>query len=131
MSPAGPTTVEVLVAVDDAGAVVGAVLFVLPGSRYAAALRPREAEFRMLAVLPAAQGKGVGQALVEACRALAAGAGASAIIICVRVTPPMRRSACTQRLGFVRVPDRDWSPMPGVDLLALRLELGRRDPGSA
>ena len=27
------------------------------------------------------------------------------------------------RLGFVRTPERDWSPAPGVDLLALRLDL--------
>ena len=28
-----------------------------------------------------------------------------------------------ERLGFRRVPDRDWSPMPGVDLIAFRMEL--------
>ena len=28
------------------------------------------------------------------------------------------------RLGFVRTPERDWTPMPGVNLLALRLDLG-------
>jgi hypothetical protein len=27
------------------------------------------------------------------------------------------------RLGFVRVPDRDWQPMPGIDLLVYRLDL--------
>ncbi len=113
---------RLLVAVDDTGAVVGTVLFVLPGSQYAQLSGPDEAEFRMLAVLPSAQGKGVGAALVDACRALAAGAGASAIIICTRDSAHAAQRMY-RRLGYVRVPDRDWSPMPGVDLLALRLEL--------
>jgi len=29
-----------------------------------------------------------------------------------------------QRLGFERVPERDWSPIAGVDLLAFALEFG-------
>ena len=28
-----------------------------------------------------------------------------------------------ERLGFTRVPDRDWSPRPGVDLYAFALDL--------
>ena len=28
-----------------------------------------------------------------------------------------------ERLGFVRTPERDWSPSPDVDLLAYRLPL--------
>src|SRR5688572_9129593 len=57
---------ELLVAVDDAtGAILGAVLFVRAGTRYAEVSRPGEAEFRMLAVAPAAQGRGVGAALVR------------------------------------------------------------------
>ena len=28
-----------------------------------------------------------------------------------------------ERLGFVRAPDRDWGPVPGVDLVAFRKEL--------
>jgi hypothetical protein len=27
------------------------------------------------------------------------------------------------RLGFVRVPERDWEPVPGVQLLGFRLDL--------
>src|SRR5262245_30256063 len=47
--------------------IAGAVLFVLPGSRYAELSCEGEAEFRMLAVSPRAQGRGVGEALVRAC----------------------------------------------------------------
>jgi hypothetical protein len=28
-----------------------------------------------------------------------------------------------ERLGFVRLPDRDWSPVTGVDLYAFSLDL--------
>ena len=28
-----------------------------------------------------------------------------------------------ERLGFTRLPERDWSPLPGVDLLVYALDL--------
>lgn len=114
---------ELLVATDPAGAeVLGSVLFVLPGSGYAELSRPGEAEFRMLAVEPAAQGRGVGEALVHACLDRARQEGCGAVVICARsFSAPAHRLYA--RLGFVREPDRDWSPLPGVELLALRREL--------
>jgi ribosomal protein S18 acetylase RimI-like enzyme len=112
---------ELLVA-EDGAAVVGAVLFVRPGSAYAELSGPGEAEFRMLAVDPSAQGRGVGEALVEACLARAIELSCRAIMISVRdFSQPARRLYA--RLGFVRVPERDWSPVPDVNLLALRREL--------
>jgi ribosomal protein S18 acetylase RimI-like enzyme len=113
---------DLLVAVETTGTIVGTVLFVLPGSPYAQLAGPNEAEFRMLAVAPSAQGRGVGEALVEACAALARQAGASAIIICVRDFAKGAQRLYA-RLGFRRVPARDWSPAPDVDLLAMRLDL--------
>jgi GNAT superfamily N-acetyltransferase len=63
---------EVLVALDDEGAVLGGVTYVgdrdSPYAEFAAA---DEAGFRMLAVAPAAQGRCVGAALVRACIDLA------------------------------------------------------------
>src|SRR5690606_21383487 len=95
---------ELLVATDASGQARGSVLFVLPGSHYAELSRPGEAEFRMLAVDPAAQGRGVGQALVEACIDRARAHGASAIVICVRdFSKPAQRLYA--RLGFRRVPE--------------------------
>ncbi|WDZ85119.1 GNAT family N-acetyltransferase [Micromonospora cathayae] len=117
---------EVLVAVDEVtGAVLGSVTFTLPGGRYAEISRPGEAEFRMLAVAPSAQGRGVGEALVRACLSRAAECGCTAVAICVRDGLAASAHRLYTRLGFVRVPERDWSPLPGVDLLALRLDLLR------
>ncbi|MEU8297745.1 GNAT family N-acetyltransferase [Micromonospora sp. NPDC048909] len=114
---------EVLVAVDEAGAVLGSVTFVLPGSRFAELSRPGEAEFRMLAVDPAAQGRGVGAALARACVARATELGCSAVVICVRSGMAQTAHQLYARLGFVRAPEKDWAPVPGVELLGLRLEL--------
>lgn len=115
---------EVLVAVDGVtGVVLGSVTFTLPGGRYAEISRPGEAEFRMLAVAPAAQGRGVGVALVRACVARATAYGCTAVVICVRDGFAVAARRLYTRLGFVREPERDWSPLPGVDLQALRMDL--------
>jgi ribosomal protein S18 acetylase RimI-like enzyme len=116
---------EVLVAVDPAGEVVGAVTFVLAGSPYAELSRPGEAEFRMLAVAPAAQGRGVGEALVRACVERAVSLGRTALVLAARDFSA-RAHRLYQRLGFVRTPELDFSPAPGVDLVAMRLELPAR-----
>ncbi|MBX7265375.1 GNAT family N-acetyltransferase [Micromonospora sp. Llam7] len=115
---------DVLVAVDPVtGRLLGSVTFVLPGSRYAELCGPGEAEFRMLAVDPAAQSRGAGAALVDACVARANELGCTALTICVRAGHAEPAHRLYRRRGFVRVPARDWSPLPGVDLLALRLPL--------
>ncbi|MEH0843877.1 GNAT family N-acetyltransferase [Micromonospora sp. CPCC 205711] len=118
---------EILVAVDEVtGDVLGSVTLVRPGSRYAELSGPGEAEFRMLAVDPAAQGRGAGEALARACVDRAAAQGCTAVMICVRdgMAAPARR--LYERLGFVRAPEKDWSPAPRVELLGLRLQLPAR-----
>ncbi|MEW2143016.1 GNAT family N-acetyltransferase [Micromonospora vinacea] len=115
---------EVLVAVDEVtGAVLGSVTFVLPGTPFAELSGPGEAEFRMLAVDPGAQGRGVGAALVEACVDRATELNCTAVVICVRAGMADPAHRLYSRRGFVRSPEKDWSPVPGVDLLGLRLEL--------
>ncbi|SCE91839.1 GNAT family N-acetyltransferase [Micromonospora chokoriensis] len=117
---------EVLVAVDEAtDAVLGSVTFVLPGTRFAELSGPGEAEFRMLAVDPGAQGRGVGAALARACVARASELGCVAVVICVRAGMALPAHRLYSRLGFARAPGKDWSPAPGVDLLGLRLDLTR------
>ena len=109
---------QLLVAVDgETGEPLGTVTFCLPGQPWAEISQPGEAEFRMLAVAPSARGRGAGRALVEECLARAAAAGASRLVLS---TQPASATAhqLYARLGFGRLPERDWSPAPGVHLLA-------------
>lgn len=107
---------------ESAGVVAGAVLFVLPGSEYAELSAPGEAEFRMLAVSPAAQRRGVGEALVHSCVDRARELSCTAVVICVRDFAEDAQRLY-KRIGFVREPRLDWSPMDGVTLLGLRYQL--------
>jgi ribosomal protein S18 acetylase RimI-like enzyme len=104
------------------GAVAGAVLFVLPDSDYAELSQEGEAEFRMLAVAPEAQGRGVGEALVRACLDRARESGCKSVVISVNsISKPAQR--LYGRLGFAREPGLDWTPIGGVHLLGLRFDL--------
>jgi GNAT superfamily N-acetyltransferase len=107
---------DVAVALSD-GRVVGSVTFVLPGSRWAELSRPGEAEFRMLGVDPAFRGCGVGQALVTWCVARARDVGAGRLLLC-SVDSMASAHRLYTRTGFERVPDLDFSPRPGVRLIA-------------
>ncbi|MET9552941.1 GNAT family N-acetyltransferase [Streptomyces sp. NPDC006645] len=114
---------EVLVAADADGTVLGGVAYVVAGSAWAEVAGDGEAEFRMLAVAPAARGRGVGGALVRACvdRARATEG-------CLRVRLSTQKAMLGahriyERLGFVRTPERDWSPIPGLSLLTYSLEI--------
>jgi len=102
---------------------VGCVTFVPDAaSPWAELLGAGEAGIRMLAVVPGAQGRGVGRALVEACVARSRELSCRAVLL--HTTPWM---SAAQRLyesaGFERLPERDWTPVPDVPLLAYRLEL--------
>ena len=104
------------------GSVVGTVTIALEGSAWREIGEPGEGEFRMLAVSPTAQRRGVGEALMQLVVDRFRDLGAQAIVLSSLVS--MRAAhRVYERLGFRRVPERDWSPVPGVDLIAFRLEL--------
>ncbi|NHA70194.1 GNAT family N-acetyltransferase [Phycicoccus flavus] len=111
-----------LVAQDADGGLVGTVTYVPPGTPFAELGVDGEAEVRMLAVDPASRGGGVGRLLSEECvrRARAAGCTAVALSSGSWMAAAHR---LYERMGFVRTPERDWSPSPDVDLLAFRLPL--------
>jgi ribosomal protein S18 acetylase RimI-like enzyme len=114
---------KLLVAADD-GRVLGTVTFVPDGGPLGEIAGETESEFRMLAVDPSAQGRGVGTALLR--RVLDdSGRRGKAAVVCS--SQPTMRAAhrIYERLGFTRAPERDWSPMPGVDLLVFALALPR------
>ena len=98
-------TTEILVAVAG-GHIVGAVTYVAnSASEWSEATEPGEAQFRLLAVDPAARGQGAGLALVRACTDRAAAAGQPLLIHTTRWMETARRMY--ERVGFVRRPDRD------------------------
>lgn len=114
---------EVLVATDGDGLLLGGVTYVPGPSSAAAEFEEADAAgIRMLAVSPAAQGRGVGEALTVACIDRARAAGKAQ----VRLHSSDWMAAAHrlyERLGFVRDPDDDWSPREGVNLLAYVLKL--------
>jgi ribosomal protein S18 acetylase RimI-like enzyme len=76
----------------------------------------------MLAVDPAVRDRGVGEALVRTCldRARAAGKARMVLSTDPRMTAAHRLYG---RLGFSRLPERDWTPVPGVELRVYALDL--------
>jgi predicted N-acetyltransferase YhbS len=111
----------VLVAVDEAGEILGTVTYVDgPGNRFAELERDGEAGMRMLAVSPAVQGRGIGRRLAEAVIDRARTEGRSGLAIYTR--PSMTGAhALYAALGFSRDPERDWEFEPGEWLWALAL----------
>jgi ribosomal protein S18 acetylase RimI-like enzyme len=112
---------ELLVA-RDGDAVVGSVALVLAGAFGEITDSDDEAAFRMLVVDPEARGRGIGELLVHACLDRARAAGKRRMVLS---TDPSMLAAhrLYERLGFTRLPERDWSPLPGVDLMVYGREL--------
>ena len=113
---------ELLVVRDTSGRIVGSVALVLEGDFGNVTASADEAAFRMLVVDPAVHGRGIGELLVTACldRARAAGKRRMVLSTDVRMTAAQR---LYRRLGFTRLPERDWNPEPGIDLLVYARDL--------
>jgi ribosomal protein S18 acetylase RimI-like enzyme len=114
---------EVLVAVDTADRVLGGVTFVPGPGPFADLAGNGEAEFRTLAVAPAGRGRGIGTALVQECIDRARALGRRRLVLSTQPTM-YAAQRLYERAGFTRAPGRDWSPVPGLTLLAYELELG-------
>ncbi|MEU2791414.1 GNAT family N-acetyltransferase [Streptomyces sp. NPDC007100] len=114
---------EVLTAIDADGAVLGVVTFAAPGSPYAEIAGPGEGEFRMLAVAPGGRGRGIGETLVRACMDRARSLGLSRMVL--SAMPHIDKAhRVYERIGFTRIPERDWEPVPGIRLWAFACGLG-------
>ena len=115
---------DVLVAVDEGGRLLGAITYV-PGPGPMAWFDGREeAGVRMLAVAPAAQGRGIGSSLVAACVERATAAGKARLLL--HTTAAMTAAhRLYVRAGFRRYPAGDRVLDDGLLLLAYVLDLGR------
>lgn len=113
---------ELLVAVSGEGELLGSVMIVHPGTPFAEIAREGELEFRMLSTVPEARGRGVGEALTRAVLSRAKELGARRVVLCSleSMTTAHRLYA---RLGFARLPDRDWQPVPNFWLRAYSAEV--------
>ena len=111
----------VLVAVEDTE-LLGTVMLETWHSGSEVARNAGEVEVRAFAVAPGAQRRGIGRALMRAVIDMARAGGAQRIVLCTQPT-----LTAAQRLyqaeGFTRIPERDWTPMPGMRLLAYSLAL--------
>jgi ribosomal protein S18 acetylase RimI-like enzyme len=109
---------ELLVAEED-GVVIGSVMICAPGSAMAEVSRDGEMEFRFLAVDPHHWGRRIGEELVLACHRIIRDHDVRSIVICV-INTNVIAHRFYERLGYERLPERDWQPIPDVDLLCLR-----------
>lgn len=102
------TVTALLVAVDADDEVLGTVTYVEPGDGEWEGPEPPHGDsgFRVLAVDPDAQGRGVGPLLVEACRQRAGEAGRHRLFIS-SMSWMTRAHRMYERAGFVRRPDLD------------------------
>lgn len=80
---------------------------------------PNAASIRMLAVDPAAQGRGVGEALVRACLARAEADGRAEVVL-HSTTVMTTAHRLYERLGFRRADELDWYPEPDFLLMGFR-----------
>ena len=104
------------------GVVRGSVTIALPGSPWREIGTDDEGEFRMLAVSPDARRMGVGDALTRLVLDRFRELGFRSIVLSsLRSMSSAHR--IYERLGYRRVPERDWSPQPGVHLIAFAKDL--------
>ncbi|GAA5161517.1 GNAT family N-acetyltransferase [Ornithinimicrobium tianjinense] len=104
------------------GHVVGTVTWAGRGSGQREISADDEAEFRMLGVDPDAHERGIGTALVDAVVRRARQDRYAALVLS-SATWMTAAHRLYDKAGFHRIPERDWTPSPGVDLQAYRLLL--------
>lgn len=118
----------VLVAAEDGAEakLLGTVMLEPWHGRNEVARSPQEAEVRALAVAPRAQGLGVGRALMGEVISRATARGTRRLLLSTQ--PAMTAAQALYRsLGFTRLPELDWTPVPGITLLAFGLPLDGGD----
>ena len=104
---------------DRSGQVVGAISVFESGHAMSELAADGEWEIRFLAVRSDAWGGGVARALMAAAEDRARSGGAASIVLFV-IDRNERAMALYPRLGYARMPERDWSPL-GPDAVPIHL----------
>lgn len=107
---------------EEAGQILGSVTRTPAGSPWREISMPGEGEFRMLAVAPAARGHGVGETLVRLMLDRCVADGDESVVLS-SLAEMESAHRLYERLGFRRAPDRDWSPVDDVCLIAFQKDL--------
>ena len=112
-----------LIVAEDADNLLGAVTY-YPDARLEphATWPPNWANVRLLAVAPVARGRGVGRVLTEECIRRARAAGRDALGLHTTVLMKVARTMY-EHIGFERVPELDFFPVPQFQVMAYRLRL--------
>jgi ribosomal protein S18 acetylase RimI-like enzyme len=114
---------QILAAVDErTGQILGTVMLLLSPYAEHVVRGPDEAEIRALAVAPEARGRGAGRALLQAVIDRAQASGVRHLVLCTQTTMLAAQHLYTEA-GFRRLPERDFSPVPGFTLPAYGLLL--------
>jgi ribosomal protein S18 acetylase RimI-like enzyme len=120
---AGRVAAAVVLVALEGDRVLGGVTYVPDSSNPLAEVDvPDTASMRMLAVDPAAQGRGAGEALVRACVRRATEGGRRELVL-HSTTAMTAAHRLYERLGFVRDEALDWWPEPDFLLMGFRLPL--------
>jgi ribosomal protein S18 acetylase RimI-like enzyme len=114
---------QILAAVDEStGQILGTIMLQLWPDAGHVVRGSDEAEIRALAVAPEARGRGAGRALLQAVIDRARASGVRHLLLCTQTTMLAAQHLYAEA-GFGRLPERDFSPVPGFTLPAYGLVL--------
>lgn len=99
--------------------IVGTVTLCRPGSSFAQVATSDELEVRMLAITSLARGQGIGARIMAAAQQTAHVEGLSAVVLSV-VESNVDAAGFYEHIGYTRVPERDWQPVPDITLQTWR-----------
>ena len=111
-----------LIVARQGGRIAGAVTFYPKHKKREAVWPPDWTGIRLVAVRPESRGQGIGRLLVEECIRRSREQAAAAVGL--HTTSFMSVAAAMyERIGFVRVPEYDFHPRPGMTVTAHKLVL--------